>query len=598
MKRGEPVLPLRRLGLAAFVLGALVAIGCSGDSPSGASCDAQNPCKSGAICVSGTCQTPPDLEEACGSACPSGQSCQLGEDFPGGACTMTCASPSDCPAASTCVGMASGSFCLKDCGSAGDCPQGFTCESFTGASSPVCVSPQANAPPAASCSQTPNLVAGGTVGPSTEPTSCQRPVVSSTLPGGQVQHLGQFAVGTQHSFNVPPGTVSVSIVSQAVSAVSQIVVNGNAINNSVVPGLVILPDGTTLYSDWVSPPDNVSLSPLVYQGLTPNTGVLTYPNTTPGLDVVSSTGAPGGSWSMTVNDFAFECLATTGCNGGSDGGVYDITVLTKPGPLATQGTLDVAIYLVTESGLTSASAPNNASVKRFVQALAKMYGDAGICLGNVTFYDVPSWAQAKYASSINVDQDGPCQDLHQMFTLSQPGNTLNFFFVDALHTSNNVGGTLVGLDGAIPGASTLGGTPASGAAVTMADLSAGNCTSPSVDPSHCGADEVAFITAHEGGHWLGLYHTSESHGTHFDPLVDTPSCVCDLCAKAGEVNNCADKNSNPDGGPTFVDGDRCLQSTVACGGGENLMFWELNPSSVGTLTHEQAEVMLANPLVH
>ena len=30
--------------------------------------------------------------------------------------------------------------------------------------------------------------------------------------------------------------------------------------------------------------------------------------------------------------------------------------------------------------------------------------------------------------------------------------------------------------------------------------------------------------AHEMGHWLGLSHTSESKGTSFDPISDTPEC--------------------------------------------------------------------------
>lgn len=38
------------------------------------------------------------------------------------------------------------------------------------------------------------------------------------------------------------------------------------------------------------------------------------------------------------------------------------------------------------------------------------------------------------------------------------------------------------------------------------------------------ADGLASSLAHEMGHYLGLYHTSEPNGTNHDPLPDTPEC--------------------------------------------------------------------------
>ena len=34
--------------------------------------------------------------------------------------------------------------------------------------------------------------------------------------------------------------------------------------------------------------------------------------------------------------------------------------------------------------------------------------------------------------------------------------------------------------------------------------------------------------AHEMGHWLGLFHTTEFNGTSFDPLSDTAQCSISL----------------------------------------------------------------------
>src|SRR5205814_1494145 len=118
----------------------------------------------------------------------------------------------------------------------------------------------------------------------------------------------------------------------------------------------------------------------------------------------------------------------------------------------------------------------------------------------------------------------------QMFTLSSahPGNTMNLFLVQGLHDPNpSTSGTIVGIDGTIPGPSSFNGTVQSGAVVSMADLFStfsGTCPIGSYDLCRSGADLTAFIAAHETGHFLGLFHTSEQECDVFDPLSDTLKC--------------------------------------------------------------------------
>lgn len=43
------------------------------------------------------------------------------------------------------------------------------------------------------------------------------------------------------------------------------------------------------------------------------------------------------------------------------------------------------------------------------------------------------------------------------------------------------------------------------------------------------ADGLSSSLAHEMGHYLGLYHTSEPDGATHDPLSDTPECLSGAC---------------------------------------------------------------------
>jgi hypothetical protein len=213
----------------------------------------------------------------------------------------------------------------------------------------------------------------------------------------------------------------------------------------------------------------------------------------------------------------------------------------------------------------------------------------------VTAYDVPGWARNRYGSGVSADDTSPCSDLDQMFTLSRSSNELNLFLVNDLVATQQNGATVVGVDGTIPGPSTLGGTIHSGAAVSSADLSMSGCGN-TIDFLHCGADEVAYIAAHEGGHWMGLYHTTELTGDSYDPIADTSTCDCTKCAPSAQQSNCA-ANNRTSSSPTTMSTAWCTASST-CGGGDNLMFWVLGSGSKGLVSSDQGLVVRSNPLVH
>jgi hypothetical protein len=479
------------------------------------------------------------------------------------------------------------------CGSRNDLPAAWgSCSVVSPDAGPVVF--RACTPPGS-----PKLVDGQTVGPSSAPSSaCVKPVRMAVSNYG-VQKFCANSVGTRLSFSVPAGTGSISIVSQANAAQDSVTIDDAGVPNSVAPTSVVDSTGRSLLDTpyTAMEPEDAGI---FYGGLSPLTGAMTFPDTSLLLDEVTTKGQlPAGTWSFNVDDLANDCRLFSNCKGGGSGGNYDVTVITKPTPPAS-GTIDVGIYLVETSGYTSASATAEAAsptmpMGRMIQTLGTLLGRAGLCLGTVTFYNVPSWAKSAYSTTIDADKTDPCSTLNQMFAnLSQPGNALNLFLVASITSTSQGGTTVVGIDGTIPGPSGVGGTIHSGAAVSIANLGKNmvNCTPGTLNFGTCGSDTVAYTAAHEVGHFLGLYHTTEVLGNAFDPLVDTPRCPCATCrpSTAPSTQQCG-----TDPATSYQMSVAACTASTACGGGDNLMFWVFGSASSGKLTAQQGQVMRGNP---
>jgi hypothetical protein len=439
------------------------------------------------------------------------------------------------------------------------------------------------------------------------PASCNLPVPQPAALDGGVIELGTHAVGDDIAFTVPAGTASVSIVQQAVGKVPLQVVltqnGGQVVDNSAVPRFIHFPDGGLAYDDFQGGTKNadgtITLADkyVEYSQDSPVAATMTFPNTATSL----AQGVAPGAWSFRVGDFSYECATGLGCSdGGTTADQYDVKVILRPAAPAAPR-LDVNFYIVSSATTASgqpftaavANAGTDPSVKRLVQTFTAIYSQVGITLGNVRFFDVSAADRATYSVitvGANSTGQGPCDQIDQLFTLSgaNPSNAMNLFLVDAIDDSS--GQQTIGIDSTIPGMASFAGTVHSGAIVSSANLFAGTgCTGALT--MRCGADQVAYISAHETGHFLGLFHTTEGKGDLIDPL-NTAKCACTVCEDATQRPNCGTANAG------LLNPAFCRSSTnTSCQGGDNLMFYAIDFASTGTLTSTQGAVMKLNPLV-
>jgi len=205
---------------------------------------------------------------------------------------------------------------------------------------------------------------------------------------------------------------------------------------------------------------------------------------------------------------------------------------TRISGVADEGRIDLNIFIA--PGLSISSPSTDTKLQAVLSRVDDIFGQVNLQVGDVAYYQLGNSAYNSVSGS----------EFPAMLAESSAASEtrMNIFLVQTA-----LGGGTLGVAAALPGPK-LNGTRVSG---VMVDYDFDN------------AAAVGQVTAHEVGHYLGLYHTAESDGVTHDIIEDTLECP-----------------------------DEC---STASGG--YLMHWQYFASSLPTITDGQAHVILSHPLV-
>jgi hypothetical protein len=206
-------------------------------------------------------------------------------------------------------------------------------------------------------------------------------------------------------------------------------------------------------------------------------------------------------------------------------------VESRAGGVPEESRIDLNVFL--SPGLSISSPETDTKLQAVLSRVDDIFGEIGLAVGDVDYYQISS-------TDFNSVSEGEFPDLLEETAVASE-TRMNVFFVQTA-----IGGGVLGVAAALPGPK----------------LNASGVSGVMVDYDWSDAAAVGQVTAHEIGHYLGLYHTAESDGSH-DIIEDTLECP-----------------------------DEC---TSASGG--YLMHWQYAGSAVPIISEGQAHVILAHPLV-
>lgn len=229
-----------------------------------------------------------------------------------------------------------------------------------------------------------------------------------------------------------------------------------------------------------------------------------------------STDRPGGALVPGTYSFRVRATPVLPGSGETSGGVTVDVFATFRSNVAVrvERRLDLNFVFLPGSTLSADIARTSPRFRDFLDRVAQWFEPTGIRLGNISYVDldrpefdvVTTWGQAGRMFRTSAEVGRP--------------RALNVYCVRKFDSPLN---PVVGLSGGIPGP-VLNGTRDSGIAIRM---------EPFFICSDC-LGAYASLMAHEIGHYLGFYHTTEADLRHWDPMLDTPECTTDFPYGCGD----------------------------------------------------------------
>lgn len=493
-----------------------------------------------------------------GGVCQQDAECQSGycnTHPPGGYCSLHCDAETACPDDATCLPYVDSdgvkrSLCLKPCTTNASCRTDQFCPNEVKLCTPRCEIGGCNAGYECNLS-TGRCVIAAPCEPVAETCDgldqdCNGYIDEGCGPGVphpshvKVLELGKIQLGgggLSRSFRITPD--------QGASSLTLIIVGQNhpetylQLYGLTAPGGVDLSGGGDPYA---------ALNP-------------TFPSYSPFTAQIPNTDAA----QLEVGSYGFSIYAIPENRSADapidDGWVYVLQNMRQAPDL--QGKLDVNYWFVGIPGLDSQIAQTNPRFQSLIASFQQVLTNAGIAIGTSRYFDVTGADADRFTicdttSDLATDEEAALLSLSR--TLPESNMGVSFFFVQGFS-----GWELLGKAGGIPGPPLMHGTPNSGVVVSMAEYT----DNPN---ANIGLLVTAETMAHELGHQIGLFHTTESDGRHFDPIGDTPECP-------------AENDKNHDG---MVDPGEC-----GVKGATNLMFWAASLET--QLSVGQRTVLHKNP---
>lgn len=344
--------------------------------------------------------------------------------------------------------------------------------------------------------------------------------------------------------------------------------SGGAVNELVLDSdgpvyVRALKSGSTLFYDYDATTGVVTYSDGLPFPIWPYClGVSVYENKTAGLTLpplhTAADSFPSGSYTLKIE------------NQGSADATVRINLARKTDSDFSTGSLAINLFIYTPSGMENSVIPSEAEAENVKQYMSEIFSQAGVTVDGLTvsFVDDPGASQLSTESDMVAFFERVSHE-----TAGRTDAGVNCFLVPDLPAG------ILGMDGAIPGPAFVHGTSASGviAQIKSYGFKASGHTVHETDQRF-----LAKILAHEIGHYLGLFHTSESDGTTHDPIDDTPECP----------------SSSDTDGDGAVTGPECRGS-----GAEYLMFWTVDTGLVHSgdfqtqLSPHEGEVVNTHPSV-